>query len=66
MSQLYDLKLQIEEKIKTSGLDPKDVKGKLGLRSGMLLALIHPTTPDNPEAISKLKQAVKEVMHVSL
>jgi hypothetical protein len=34
VSQLYNLKLQIDEKIKARGLDPKEVKGKLGLRSG--------------------------------
>jgi len=66
VSQLYDLKVQIEERIKANGLDAKDIKGKLGLRSKMLLALINPTTPDNPEAVAKLKQAVKEVMNVSL
>jgi hypothetical protein len=66
VSQIYDLKLQIEEKIKTSGLDAKEVKGKLGLRSGTLLALITPTTADNPDTIAKLKQAAKEVLNVSL
>lgn len=66
MSQLYDLRMQIEEQIKAGGFDPKDVKGKLGLRSGKLLALITPTTPDDPETIAKLKQAVKEVLNVTL
>lgn len=59
MSQIYDLRLKIEDTIKASGLGPKDVKGKLGLRSGKLLALITPTTPDGAETISKLKQAAK-------
>lgn len=66
MSQLYDLKVKIEEKISSSGLDAKDVKGKLGLRSGTLLSLINPNTPDNPETIAKLKQAAKEVLNVML
>ena len=66
MSQLYDLRMKIEEHIKASGLDARDVKGKLGLRSGKLLSLITPTTPDDAETISKLKQAIKEVMHVTL
>ena len=65
MSQLYDLKMLIENKIKADGLDPMDVKGKIGLRSGRMLAFITPTTADDPEAVAKLKQAVKDVLHVS-
>jgi hypothetical protein len=34
----------IENKIKADGLDPMDVKGKIGLRSGRMLAFITPTT----------------------
>jgi hypothetical protein len=48
VSQLYDLRLLIEEKIKSAGLDPMEMKGKIGLRSGKLLALISPSTPDDP------------------
>jgi hypothetical protein len=66
VSQLYDLKLKIEERINSSGADPKDVKGKLGLRSGILLSLINSNTPDNPDTIAKLKQAAKEVLNVTL
>lgn len=66
MSQLYDMKLKIEEKIKASGLDPNETRGKLGLRSGTLLSLINPNTPDDPAKIAKLKQAAKEVLNASL
>ena len=66
MSQLYDLRMLIEAKIKTSGLDVKDVKGKIGLRSGKLLAFISPTTPDDPVTIAKLKLAAKEVLNLNL
>ena len=66
MSQLNDMKLRIEEKIKADGLDAKDVKGKIGLKSGKLLAFISPTTPDDPEIIAKLKQAAKEVLNINL
>ena len=65
MSQLYDLKMLIENKIKADGLDAMDVKGKIGLRSGRMLAFITPTTADDPEAVAKLKQAVKDVLHIS-
>jgi hypothetical protein len=66
VSQLYDLKILIEEKIKASGLDAMDVKGKISLRSGKLLSFITPTTPDDPAGIAKLKQAVKDVLNVTL
>jgi hypothetical protein len=66
VSQLYDLRMLIEAKIKTSGLDVKDTKGKIGLRTGKLLAFISPTTPDDPATIAKLKLAVKEVLNLNL
>lgn len=65
MSQLYDPKMLIEEKIKSDGLDAMDVKGKIGLRSGRMLAFINATTPDDPAAVAKLRQAVKDVLNVS-
>ncbi|MGB7436798.1 MAG: hypothetical protein WBR26_12375 [Candidatus Acidiferrum sp.] len=66
MSQIYDLRLRIEEKIKTDGLNAMDVKGKLGLRSGKLLSLITPSTPDDPDTIAKLKEAAKAILNVNL
>ncbi|MGA8541583.1 MAG: hypothetical protein WB566_18925 [Terriglobales bacterium] len=66
MSQLYDLRILIEEKIKASGLDAMDVKGKISLRSGKLLSFITPTTPDDPAGLAKLKLAAKEVLNINL
>ena len=64
MSRLYELKMLIEHKIKSDGLDAMAVKGKIGLRSGRILALISPTTPDDPDAVAKLRQAAKEVLNI--
>lgn len=66
VSQLYDLKLRVEEKIKADQLDAMNIKGKIGLKSGMLFALISPNTPDNPEAINKFKKAAKEILNLNL
>jgi hypothetical protein len=66
VSQFYDLRILIEEKIKASGLDAMDVKGKISLRSGKLLAFITPTTPDDPAAMAKLKQAAHDVLSIKL
>ena len=66
MSQLYDMKLLIEQKIKDDKLDAPQVKGKIGLRCGTVLAFISPTTPDDPAKVAKLKTAVKEVLNLNL
>jgi len=66
VSQIYDMRLKIEEKIKADGLNAMDIKGKLGLKTGKMLALITPTTPDDPDLISKLRDAAKELLNLSL
>ncbi len=65
VGQLYDLKVLIENKIKANGLDPMDVKGKIGLRTGRMLAFINPNTPDEPEAVAKLRKAAKDVLNIN-
>jgi hypothetical protein len=65
VSKLYDLKVLIENKIKADGLDAVAVKGKIGLRSGRMLAFISPDTPDEPAAVAKLRQAAKEVLNIN-
>lgn len=66
MSQLNDIKLQIELKIKTDQLDAAAIKGKIGLKSGKVLAFINAGTPDDPESLAKLKAAVKEILNLAL
>lgn len=66
MSQVYDMRLRIEEKIKADGLNVLETKGKLALKTGKMLALITPTTPDDPDLVSKLRDAAKEVLNLSL
>ena len=66
MGQLYDMKVQIEQKIKDDGLDVAEMKGKIGLRSGTVLAFVSATTPDDPTKIAKLKSAAKEVLNLNL
>jgi hypothetical protein len=65
VSQLYELRVLIESKIKADGLDAMKVKGQIGLRSGRILALISPSTPDDPAAVCKLRQAAKEVLNIN-
>jgi hypothetical protein len=65
VSQLYDLKILIENKIKSDGLDAMEVKGKIGLRTGKMLAFITPSTPDDPETLAKFRKAAKDVLNIS-
>ncbi len=65
MSQLFDLKVLIENKIQADGLDAAVVKGKIGLRSGRMLAFIKSSTPDDPDGVAKLKAAIKEVLNIN-
>ncbi|MFZ0951884.1 MAG: hypothetical protein WAN17_06435 [Candidatus Sulfotelmatobacter sp.] len=65
MSQLYDLKLLIEKKIKADGLDANAVRGKIGLQSGRMLLLIDANSKDDPAAVASLRQAIKEVLNIS-
>jgi len=66
VSQLYEMKLRIEEKIKADKLDANEVKGKIGLRTGKLLAFITADTPDDPATVSKMRQAAKDVLNIAL
>jgi hypothetical protein len=65
VSQLNDIKLLIEAKIRTDKLDANDIRGRIGLKSGKLLAFINENTPDDPDAIAKLKRAAKEVLNLA-
>lgn len=66
MSQLYEMKVLIENKIKAEGLDAMEVKGKIGLRTGRMLALINPSTPDVPDDVIKLRKAAKDVLNINV
>lgn len=66
LSELNDLKLRIEAQIQAKGLDAKEIKGKIGLQSGRVLAFINASTPDDPVAIDKLKRAAKDVLNITL
>lgn len=66
MGQLYDAKVRLEQVIRDRGLDASRLLGKLSLRSGTLLALIQPDTPDDGTKLAKLRAAAKELLSVDL
>ncbi len=60
------MKVKIEAKIKADKLDENEIKGKIGLKAGKLMAFITATTPDDAAVIVKMKQAAKEVLNLTL
>lgn len=64
MSVLYDMRVIIDRKIDADKLDGTEVRGEIGMRSGRLVSLISAHTVDDPVAIAKLRNAIKEVLHI--
>ncbi len=62
MGALFDAKLKIEQLIAAKQLDPKLTLGKIGLKSGFLLAFVKADTPDDPDKLKKLELAMKEIL----
>jgi hypothetical protein len=60
------MKLEVEKKIKADKLNEVDIKGKISLKSGKLLAFINATTTDDPVAVDKFRRAVKDVLNLNL
>jgi hypothetical protein len=66
MGRLYDARLRIEKAIAERKLDVFQVKGKIGLKAGMLLASISPGTPDDEAQLKKLAAAAKDVLDINI
>lgn len=63
MGQLLQLSKRIDEVISEKGLERMPYRGKIGLKSGILMAF-NENTPDDNEKIMKIRQAAKEVLGV--
>jgi hypothetical protein len=63
MGQLLQLSKRIDEIISEKGLERMPYRGKIGLKSGVLMAF-NEDTPDDIEKITKIKQAAREVLGV--
>jgi hypothetical protein len=66
VSVIYQFKIKIEEKIKANGLDAAQIRGEIGLRTGRLMSLISPSTPDDPIVVAKFRQAALDLLKISL
>ncbi len=66
MGLTYEAKRKLEQVIAERRLNEAEVKGKLSLRSGMLLAFVKPDSPDDPVKLDKLRAAARELLQVEL
>lgn len=66
MGALFDAKNKILEIIAKEKLDTSLTMGKVGLKAGFLLAFVKQDTPDDPEKLKMLRQAVKEIMGATI
>jgi hypothetical protein len=66
MGLLYDAKVRIEAIIAEKNLNATDVKGRLSLKTGVLLALVNQHTPDDPVKVEKLRAAVRALLQAEL
>jgi len=66
MGQAYDIKLKVEQVIKDKNLNEHEVKGTIGLYSGIMFAFIRSDTPDNKDKLIKLRAAVKKVLCIDV
>jgi hypothetical protein len=66
MGKLYDAKMRLEQLIREKKLDEAAVKGSLSLKSGVLLALVRPETPDDAAKLEKLRAAARQVLEAEL
>ncbi len=65
MGQLFEISKKIDDVISQKGMDKLITRGKIGLKSGILMAF-NENTPDDAEKIQKIKEAAKEVLGAAI
>ncbi len=63
MSNLYLLRLKIDQIIEKKKLDPFKVRGEMSLRVGFIVGLIDENTPPDPDKIRALKEAASAILN---
>jgi hypothetical protein len=66
MGRLYDDCVKIQQHIDAQGLDVFRTRGELAMRCGFLITLIRPDDPDDPQKISALESAARELLGLTL
>jgi len=66
MGRLYQAKKGVELLILKKKLDPYQIKGEIGMRTGIVFGLINPNTPDDQQKMEKLVKAVQDILGETL
>ncbi len=65
MGQLLEISKKIDEIISQKGMDKLTTRGKIALKSGVLMAF-NENTPDDMAKVQKIKDAAREILGVSI
>ena len=65
LGRLYDAVCRIDATIEQRGLDAFKTKGEIGVKAGFFLAIVTPSTPDDPERIARLSAAMQQVLGIT-
>lgn len=66
MGLLYEAVTRIDEVIERRGLDAFKTKGEIGVKAGFFLAIVMPSTPDDPERLARLGAAAQQVLGITI
>lgn len=66
MGKLYDYCQKVQQHIEDSGFDVYKSRGDIAMRCGLLMPLVKPDDPDDPQKIQALREAAKEIFDLTL
>jgi len=66
MGKLFDAKQKLEKAVAERNLNKSEVLGKVSLKSGVMLALIGPATPDDANKLEKLRNVALSLYKIEL
>ncbi len=66
MGKLFEMRENIERGVRRKRLDPVEIRARISMQAGFLLALITADTPDDPVRITKLAKAARDILGLIL
>jgi hypothetical protein len=66
MGKLYDYAVRIQKHVEDNNLDAFKTRGALALQTGFLITLVGENDPDDPQRISALREAARDVLGLTL
>ncbi|MDZ4178036.1 MAG: hypothetical protein U1E29_02200 [Coriobacteriia bacterium] len=62
MNQLFEAIQRLDIEIQRRGLDSFKTKGAVGLKAGFFIGIVRESDPDDPERLSALRAAARDVI----